>query len=126
MAGEISDEVRRFIAEHIDSVSLLDVLLLLRAAPDKAWTADEVSRALVTGEELAESQLATLVRHRLAVSEREGFRYAGGARAEVVDDLAECYAKRRHTVIGLIYGADQRSATALADAFRIRRRKGDG
>jgi hypothetical protein len=40
-------EVRRFIAAEIESVGQLEVLLLLRGAPDKTWTADEVERALV-------------------------------------------------------------------------------
>ena len=40
--------VRRFIAGHIESVGQLEVLLLLRAAADKQWTADEVARAVVT------------------------------------------------------------------------------
>lgn len=38
-------EVRRFIAAEIESVGQLEVLLLLRGAADKNWTADEVARA---------------------------------------------------------------------------------
>jgi hypothetical protein len=124
MASEIPSDVRHFILEHIDSVTLLDVLLLLRAAPHKPWTAAEVGRALVIGETPATIQLETLRRHRFAVEDHEEYRYAPPVDQEAtVDALAECYARRRHTVIGIIFGATERSATALADAFRLRRRQ---
>lgn len=115
--------VRRFIAEHVDSVGLLEMLLLLRAAPDKSWTSAELARALVTNEELAEQQLRLLARHGL-VTERDGvFDFAPGPHAEALEGLAEAYARRRHTVIGVIYGSDSHDASTLADAFRVRRRK---
>jgi hypothetical protein len=124
MAAEIPSDVRHFILEHIESVSLLEVLLLLRAAPDKRWTAAEVGRALVSGETPAASQLETLRRHRLAVETDGEYRYAPPPDQQAtVDALAECFARRRHTVIGIIFGAGERSATALADAFRLRRRQ---
>jgi hypothetical protein len=44
-----------------------------------------------------------------------------GENAAAVDALADCYARRRHTVIGLIYRPAHRSASSLADAFRLRR-----
>jgi hypothetical protein len=123
MPSDIPVDVRQFLAEHIDSVAVLDVLLLLRAAPDKLWSAAEVGRALVTGEAPAATQLERLREHRLAVDVDGRYRYAPPADHEAtVDALAECFARRRHTVIGLIYGATERSAATLADAFRVRRR----
>ena len=121
MTPEIPDNVQRFIAQYIESVSALDVLLLLRAVPGKSWSADEVGRALVTGESAARTQLEHL-RDRGIVTDRDGaFSYPPEQpHARTVDDLAECYARRRHTVIGLIYGPSTRSATSLADAFRLR------
>src|SRR5918999_1447577 len=103
--------VQRFIASHIVSVAQLEVLLLLRAAADKEWTAPEVARALVTQREPA--------------AESGGrYRYAPVS-AEVertVDALAESYAKYRVAVIGLIFGRPSERVTRLADAFRIRRK----
>ena len=118
----IPASVRAFLAEHIDSVSLLDALLLVRAVPDRTWTASEVARALVTSETLAASQLDHLRRHGLVRREGDGYAYVPAAGdAATVDELADCYARRRHTVIGLIYRPVNRSATSLADAFRLRR-----
>jgi hypothetical protein len=123
VAADLPPEVRAFIARHIDSASLLDALLLLRAAPEKAWSAAEVARALVTTESLAADQLNKLLASGLVVEQGDGVRFRPGADGSTVDELAECYAKRRHTVVGAIYGSDVRSATTLSDAFRIRRRK---
>jgi hypothetical protein len=116
--------VRRFIASHIVSVAQLEVLLLLRAAADKEWTAAEVARALVTQPEAASGWLDDLLGHGLATENGARYRYAP-ADAELertVDALAESYANYRVAVIGLIFGRPSTSVTRLADAFRIRRK----
>ena len=122
---EIAEPVRRFIAGHLESVAQLEVLLLVRAAPDKTWTADEVARALVTRPPAATGFLEHLHGTGLLAREGEGFRFAPpGGTGTVVDELAACYATRRPTVIGLILAGPDEAATSLADAFRIRRRRG--
>lgn len=123
MAREVPDHVVQFIAEFIDSASILDVLLLLRAAPEKRWTAEEVGRALVLGESAGAIHLRRLVELRLVAVGDGGHMYSPSGKGTVIDDLAECYAQRRHTVIGIIFGGrDARTASALSDGFRLRRR----
>jgi hypothetical protein len=116
--------VRGFIASHIVSVAQLDVLLLLRAAADKEWTAPEVARALVSQQEAAGGWLEDL-RQRGLASEREGrYRYMP-VNAELdglVDALAESYANYRVAVIGLIFARPSERITSFADAFRIRKK----
>ena len=121
MAGdEIPSEVRRFIAAHVESVSILEVLLLLHAEPDRAWIVEDVAAKLVTKPQAAAGFLRHLSEHGLA-SEQDGrFRYAPH---RAVDALAAAYAARRHTVISLIFDRPDPAASALADAFRFR--KGD-
>jgi hypothetical protein len=116
--------VRRFIASHIVSVAQLEVLLLLRAAADKEWTAGEVARALVTQPEAAAGWLDDLLGRGLATENGGRFRYApAGAEVErTVDALAESYANYRVAVIGLIFAGPSEGVTRLADAFRIRRK----
>jgi hypothetical protein len=117
--------VRHFIASHIVSVAQLEVLLLLRAAADKEWTAAEVARALVTQPEAAAGWLDDLTERGLASQSAGRHRYAP-ADAEVegtVDALAESYAKYRVAVIGLIFARPSDRLTQFADAFRIRRRR---
>lgn len=123
MQGALPESVVRFIAEHIDSTSQLDALLLLRAAPDKSWTAHEVGRALVTGDNAAEIHLQHLCTVGLAERAGESFTYSPGRTDRTVDQLADAYAKRRHTVIAVIYSSDSRTVHTISEAFRLRRRK---
>jgi hypothetical protein len=116
--------VRGFIASHIVSVAQLEVLLLLRAAADKKWTASEVARALVTQPEAAAGWLEDLEARGLA-SEAEGryrYRPASPELDQTVDALAESYANYRVAVIGLIFARPSERITSFADAFRIRRK----
>jgi hypothetical protein len=116
--------VRGFISSHIVSVSQLEVLLLLRAAADKRWTAPEVARALVMQPEAAGGWLEDLASRGLAGETEHGYRYAppNAELDEVVDALAESYANYRVAVIGLIFARPSERITSFADAFRIRKR----
>jgi hypothetical protein len=116
--------VRRFIASHIVAVAQLEVLLLLRAAADKQWTAGEVARALVTQPEAAGGWLDDLLGRGLASESGGRYRYtpADPDVERTVDALAESYAKYRVAVIGLIFERPSENVTRLADAFRIRRK----
>jgi hypothetical protein len=101
------------------------VLLLLRGAPDKAWTAKEVARALVSQPASAGSWLEEMARRGL-LSEADGVYGYAPATAEVaktIDGLAESYARYRVAVIGLIFSKPSERVTLFSDAFRVRRRK---
>jgi hypothetical protein len=114
--SDIPEPVRRFLVQHVDSVGLLDALLLLRAAPDRRWTPQELARTLVTGERLAVDQLGLLAVHGLAVAQDGSYRFNSSCpHALTIDALADCYARRRHTVIGLIYGGGEPGERAAAD-----------
>jgi hypothetical protein len=116
--------VRGFIASHIVSVAQLEVLLLVRAAADKEWTASEVARALVTQHDAAAGWLQDLVARGLA-SESEGryrYRPSNPELDQIVDALAESYANYRVAVISLIFARPSERITSFAEAFRIRRR----
>ena len=122
---DVPHEVQRLIAAHIDSVAQLEALLVVRAVPDKRWTAGDVARALVTRPEHAGSLLGSLAGAGMLAMEDETYRYAPADRklAGGIDALAEAYATRRPTVIGLIFTprAGDDDVTALADAFRFRK-----
>jgi hypothetical protein len=123
---QIPSGVRQLIAERIESVTQLEVLLLVRAAPDKAWSVDEVARGLVTRPDAASGFLRHLearsLVERVDADEGERYRYAAGKAERDVDELARCYATRRTSIINLIFGPRSSDpATSLADAFRLRR-----
>ena len=121
MAREITDGARRLIAKHIHSVEQLEVLLLLRAAPDKEWTAAEVARALVAQPDTAVVRLDDLAERRLVRKRDDRYVYAPGEREHDVTELAECYASRRTAVIGLIFSKPSGAVTSFSDAFRFKK-----
>ena len=122
---DVPDGVRRLISEHLESVAQLEVLLLTRAAPEKWWTADEVARAMVTRPAAALGFLRHLHVSGLLAAGDGGFRYdPPAATGADVDELASCYATRRPTIVGLILAGPDEAASSLAEAFRIRRRRG--
>ena len=124
MAKEISDPVRRFIARHVHSAAQLEVLLLLRAVPDREWSVQDVARAQVSTRDLAEQMLEDLHARGLVAGHGEprSYRYAPPSDVVgVIDGLAEAYATRRVAVVGLIFSKPSSAVTGLADAFRIRK-----
>lgn len=121
--ADVSDAAKRLIAAEIHSVEQLEVLLLVRAAPEKEWTAAEVSRALVTQVDTAEHRLNDLVARKLLKGTGDTYRYGpDSATDKAVGDLAQAYATRRTTVIGLIFSKPSDAVTSFSDAFRLRKR----
>ena len=127
MAGAIPEPVRRLIADHVESVSQLEVLLLLQEGRDELWTSGEVARRLKTAPEIAEASLAKFARAGIAAVEVDqggeacfAYRPATPALRSAVDGLAEKYATHKTTVISLIFSTPSDSIQDFADAFRIR------
>jgi hypothetical protein len=129
LAEEIPADARRFLSESIESVRQLEVLLHLRAS-DRACTAEEVSRDLRSSPGWATQQLEDL-RDKHLVTTAEGatgepaYRYhpADGKLAATVSTVADLFARRKTTVVALIFGepGSHDPVRSLADAFRIRR-----
>lgn len=124
MASEIPEPVSRLIAQHMHSAAQLEVLLLLRAVPDREWSAADVARAQVSTDRLAEQLLEDLRLRGFAdaIGTPRRYRYAPSAEVRpVVDDLAQAYATRRVAVVRLIFLKPSSAVTGLVDAFRIRK-----
>lgn len=120
----ISHRLEAFIAEHVDSVGLLEVLLLLHAAPDTALDAAAVAKALRVDPAWTEQTMAGLADKRLIARAGDAYRYdLTHAGHDVVDELARAYADRRVTVIGLIFSKPADRLRVFADAFRLFRDK---
>ena len=126
MSDPFPDDVRRFILAHINSVEQLEVLLLLRGAPDREWTAAAVGQALYTSPAAAAKRLTDLAAGGLAAvlpGDASTYRYlpADDARRLMVDRLAEAYTQRRVAVVSLIYSKPNDQVQAFSDAFRLRK-----
>lgn len=119
---DVPAAARRLIDQHIHSVEQLEVLLLLRATPGKAWTVDEVARAVVSQRDTAGQRLQDLSARRLIRRDGDTFTYGPDAETDrAVGELAAAYASRRTKVVGLIFSKPSDAVLGFSDAFRLRR-----
>jgi hypothetical protein len=127
----VPEPVRQFLLDHVGSVEQLEVLLLLRSAPDRVWSAEEVNRELGSSVSSIRDRLALLASQGfLSSREEEGrvlYRFDPGTQAtrDLIDALATVYRERRLTVIDLIYARPPSDAVSFSEAFKLARRKGE-
>ena len=125
-ASNIPADVRRFLLAAIESVPHLEALLLLRADPESRWTPESLALRLYIDEAAAARLLADLRQHGLVREESPGtwsFRVANAGMGEVVDRLAQVYARHVVEVAELIHSTSDRKAQRFADAFHWRKDK---
>jgi len=127
MAGAIPEPVKRLIAEHVESVSQLEVLLLLQQDRTTVWSAEEAARYLKSQPELVDATLSRFARAGIAGVEVDeagnacfAYRPATAALRSSVDALAATYATHKTTVISLIFSTPRDALQDFADAFRLR------
>jgi len=126
MNEDFPADIKQFIADTIDSVAQLEVLLLLRSEPSKVWTAQEAGKALYSAADVTALLMADLhAKHLLATGGENGFVYRPeqAELAALVDQLAELYRQRRVAVITAIYTKPIDKIRSFADAFRLRKDK---
>jgi hypothetical protein len=120
----LSPEVQQFLADVIDSVETLELLLLLRRSPDAFWSSEAAAQQLGIRAALSAKKLAQLGGHKLLVrgAETGAYRYAPAddAMRAVVDELAAAYDEQRIVVINAIYSGNVERLRAFSDAFRLK------
>lgn len=126
----IPEEIRKFIIERIDSVELLEVLLLLRAKPDREWSAQDVSDELRSSPVSIAKRLADLHTHELLfLKEGPPPRYRYNPRTHnlivTVNQLARAYEISRARVIDLIFSKPTDKLRHFSDAFKLRKEEQD-
>jgi hypothetical protein len=122
----LSKGAREFISAHVHSVRQLELLLLVRSAPDRAVTASAVAASLRVAPRWAGSELAAMHAGGLLdleddAADEPAYRYAAAPGEDrLVAELEETYRRRKPTVIQAILTAMDSDVQALSDAFRIR------
>ena len=105
--NHISPGIRRFVAEHINSVRQLELLLLLHREPAHAWSAEELARDMRLPTGWTSAQLERCRSHGLLVHDGGSdprFRYrADNASAALIDEVAEAFRSRRTSMTALIF-----------------------
>ena len=127
MAREpIPEDIRRFVLTSIVSVPYLEALLLLRNAPDQSWDRATVAQRLYVSEKAATELLTDLSAAGFIVvigPETSLYRYhpSSDELREMIDRLAEAYAKNLIEVTNLIHSKTGKRAQQFADAFKWRK-----
>ena len=118
-----SPEFQDFVRKNISSIEQIEVLLILRANPERDWTVAEISAILRSSPASVQTRLDALVARRLARAGAAGFRYCATDKLHAMTAVLEReYAQRRFSVIELIFSKAS-SAHSFADAFRLREEK---
>jgi hypothetical protein len=123
LPGEfISGDLRDFVLRHIDSIAQLEALLLLRRNPNEPWTAERSAKRLYISETEASSILERLCGDGLVSCADGQYCFSGQSeeQREMVDHLADMYARHLIPVTNLIHSKPRR-LREFSDAFKIRK-----
>jgi hypothetical protein len=127
MNEDFPADIKQFIADHIDSVAQIELLLLLRSDPAKVWTPEDAGKALYSAADVTGLQMADLQLKRLLApgptDSTYVYRPESAELARLVDKLAEMYRERRVAVITAVYTKPIDKIRSFADAFRLRKEK---
>jgi hypothetical protein len=115
------EDVVRFVLTDLRTVWTLELLLLMRAAPEKIWTAAALTRELRASLPMVEDILRRLEILRLIGREAEGWAYRPAT--SDLDGLCvrtdRAYRQKPFAMISLI-GRAESVLRDLANAFRLR------
>lgn len=116
-------EVQALLDQRLQTLDQLEGLLLLRGAPDKAWSLDELSVRLKGSFDLAEEAMQQLERSSLASARGIQWCYRAGAHDAAVDALAKVWREQPLEVLRQLNRNSVSRVRDFADAFLVRRKK---
>lgn len=119
---EISPQLQQFIFEFVDSVELIEVLLLIRNNPDRWFSADQISAELRSNPKSIANRIKRLASIGLLEQEsgKDFFRFHPNSNElkEITNELANEYLLRRHTIFEIIFSSSK-TARQFANAFIV-------
>ena len=122
---QISEGVKRFIREQIQTVPKLEVLLLLHREQSRSFTLAEVANELGFENDTAREQLTSLERIGLIETnfEKSKFRYhpANKTLGSIVNRLAVAYPKQRVPILSAILAEEPDKVRRFVEAFKCAR-----
>lgn len=126
----LSPEIRTFISRTIDSVTTLELLLLLYRKQDREWTVDQATAELRSSPSAIEARLEQLQKRGLLVKGNPGFSYRYAPSSTVlnksVELLSQIYSQYQIRIIDQIYSPQKKAAQEFADAFKLKREDDNG
>ena len=123
----ISEDLKSFIKEKIQTVLRLEVLLLLHNQQSRSFTVAEVANELGFENEAAKDQLTALEMIGVVVQSNTGqpnYRYhpLNATLRSMVEQLATGYSKQRVPILSVMLAEHPDRTRLFAEAFRIIRR----
>lgn len=123
--GELSKELKEFIAGHFHSVIGLEVLLLLSEDRNKVWSVEAVARKLNLTPASVQQQLDALVSQGLLriVDETTEARYCYHPSSDTLNrtigQLTSAYATQRVAVLTIIFANPADKVRLFTETFRM-------
>ena len=118
------DDVRRLVAEHVNSIGALDLVLLLRGGQQEWWRVEEITQCLRCPRRWAATHLEQM-RHSGLLDALDDGRFSFRPRDErlraAVDALEEAYTSRKRDVVELILSVPSTSSRRPSGESRRRR-----
>lgn len=122
-SSEIPADVASFIAEHIDSVVRLEVLLLLHSRAQSCMSADDLAKELRVDADWVASTLPALEAIGTLKRIESGYSYSPRTQSldQTIRSLAQAYSERRVSIVSLIFAKPADPIRQFTDAFRFKR-----
>jgi len=125
----IPEAIKQFLIENIDSIAELEGLLLLRSNPNELWSSNALAQRLYATQEQIENVLARLDTLGFLATRGDNpttyfYKPRSTGLAQVMDQIAEVYAKYLIAVTNLIHAKSETRIQEFADAFRLRKKDG--
>lgn len=123
---QIPDDVVRFILVSIPSIPYLEALLLLRGDAEHSWDSKRVAQRLYMSEKAVNDLLSELHAAGILHATMDGttvyrYRPASEELRDMIERLADIYAKNLVDVTNLIHSKTGKKAQYFADAFKWRK-----
>lgn len=123
----ISEELRRFIKDKIQTVLRLEILLLLYDQQSRSFNAAEIANELDFDTEATQDQLTALEAIGLAVqstTDEPQYKYhpVNATLGSMVEQLAAAYSTRRVPILSVILADNFDRTRLFAEAFKVIRR----
>ncbi len=123
----ISEDVREFILQNIDSIAQMEALMLVRADPQAEWDAASISRALYVNEEKAAELLSHMTKRGLFILSGIAGHYKYSTLSPEMEKLVgrvmDSYREYLLPVTHLIHSNSQTRIQKFADAFILKKEK---
>lgn len=118
--GDIPENLRHFIFDHVNSVEQLEVLLFLRQNADRSWTSESISIELRSSPASVSQRLESLISLELVEKNKDGFQYKPFSKElrDLIDQLSDIYRLKRQKIFEIIF-SPAKKVKNFSDAFMI-------